>query len=230
MRIYPQMKTILILLFGGVSIYSLAQGNAYIGAFSYGSGRGYLHQNVVSYLDLADKTDVFEIRGEFKHMKDGFVMVEVEEYSGGSWGVNTVAVTNYPNSNELVSGHNFYCAAIRKGIFNDDGGLKLQCYEFFDLYAYRAAKAERAQKFAEQAKQQARIEAQAAKEHAKQVALKSNQDAAAKGDSIGLLRMGERYRDGDGVEKDLAKAKDYLQRAAYAGSPTAAEELKIISQ
>jgi len=224
------MKTILILLLAGVSIYSLAQDNARIGAFSYGSGGGYLHHNGVSYLNLPDKTDVYEIRGEFKHMKDGLVMVEVEEYSDGSWGVNTVAVTNYPDSNELVSGHNFYCAGFRKGIVNEDGGLKLQCYEFFDLYAYRAAKAKQAKKFAEEAIQQARIKALAAQEHAKQVALKSNQDAAAKGDSIGLLRMGERYRDGDGVEKDLAKAKDYLQRAADAGSPTAAEELKNLSQ
>jgi len=56
-------------------------------------------------------------------------------------------------------------------------------------------------------------------------ALKSNQDAAAKGDIFGQLRMGERYRDGDGVEKDLSKARDYLQKAADAGSPTAKDEL-----
>jgi TPR repeat protein len=56
-------------------------------------------------------------------------------------------------------------------------------------------------------------------------ALKVNQDAAAKGDMFGLLRMGERYRDGDGVEKDLGKAREYLQKAADAGSPTAKEEL-----
>jgi TPR repeat protein len=38
--------------------------------------------------------------------------------------------------------------------------------------------------------------------------------------------MGERYRDGDGVERDLAKARIYLRKAADAGSPAAAEELK----
>ena len=57
-------------------------------------------------------------------------------------------------------------------------------------------------------------------------ALKYNQDQADKGDPIGLLRMGERYRDGEGVEKDLAKARDYLTKATAAGSPTAADELK----
>jgi len=56
--------------------------------------------------------------------------------------------------------------------------------------------------------------------------LKINQDAADKGDAYGLLRMGERYRDGDGVDKDLTKARIYLTRAADAGSPTAADEVK----
>jgi len=57
-------------------------------------------------------------------------------------------------------------------------------------------------------------------------ALKLYQDLADKGDPIGLLRMGEAYRDGKGVPKDLAKARDYLTKAAAAGSPTAADELK----
>jgi TPR repeat protein len=38
--------------------------------------------------------------------------------------------------------------------------------------------------------------------------------------------MGQRYRDGDGVDKDLVKAKEYLTKAAAAGSPTASEEFK----
>ena len=57
-------------------------------------------------------------------------------------------------------------------------------------------------------------------------ALKYNEEQAEKGNPVGLLRMGERYRDGDGVPKDLAKARVYLQKAADAGSPSAAEELK----
>lgn len=62
----------------------------------------------------------------------------------------------------------------------------------------------------------------------KNKALQSNIESASKGDAYGLLRMGERYRDGDGVEKDLVKAKSYLEKAAEAGSPTAAEEVKNI--
>ena len=53
-----------------------------------------------------------------------------------------------------------------------------------------------------------------------------NQEQAEKGDSFGLLRMGERYRDGDGVPKDLNKARDYLNKAAVAGSSFAQDELK----
>ena len=55
--------------------------------------------------------------------------------------------------------------------------------------------------------------------------LRLNQDQAAKGEPYGLLRMGERYRDGDGVPKDLAKAREYLSKAAAAGEPSAADEL-----
>ena len=61
-------------------------------------------------------------------------------------------------------------------------------------------------------------------------ALRYNQGQAAKGDGYGLLRMAERYRDGDGVEKDLTKAKEYFNKAIAAGSPTAAEELKELNK
>lgn len=72
----------------------------------------------------------------------------------------------------------------------------------------------------------AKVKANAAKLAGEEKALAANQAAADKGDAYGLLRMGERYRDGEGVEKDPAKAKDYLTKAAAAGSPTAQDELK----
>jgi hypothetical protein len=59
--------------------------------------------------------------------------------------------------------------------------------------------------------------------------LKSNEDLAAQGDAYGLRRMGERYRDGDGVAKDFTKAKIYLQKASEAGSETASNELSTLS-
>jgi len=56
--------------------------------------------------------------------------------------------------------------------------------------------------------------------------LKYNQDLAAKGDAYVLFRMGERYRDGDWVNKDPSKAKEYFEKAAAAGNPEAATALK----
>lgn len=61
-------------------------------------------------------------------------------------------------------------------------------------------------------------------------ALKYNQKLAAQGDAYGLLRMGERYRDGDGVETNLTLAKIYLQRAINAGSIDASNELKALKK
>jgi hypothetical protein len=72
----------------------------------------------------------------------------------------------------------------------------------------------------------AKAKAASAKKAADEKALKYDEDLAAKGDAFGLLRMGERYRDGDGVTNNLALARDYLQRAAKAGDSTAADELK----
>src|SRR5580658_4355950 len=63
---------------------------------------------------------------------------------------------------------------------------------------------------------------------AKVNALKANEAEAATGDMYGLLRMGERYRDGDGVETNLDKARDYLSRAAAAGELTASNELAAL--
>ena len=56
-------------------------------------------------------------------------------------------------------------------------------------------------------------------------ALEENQQLADRGDAYGELRMGERYLTGDGMDKDISKARDYLQRAAEQGSQTAVEEL-----
>jgi hypothetical protein len=57
----------------------------------------------------------------------------------------------------------------------------------------------------------------------------SNQQSADKGEAYGLLRMGQRYRDGEGVAKDLLKARQYMNKAAEAGSPTAETELNKLS-
>lgn len=76
----------------------------------------------------------------------------------------------------------------------------------------------------------ANAKAAAGKKANAEKALKYNQKLADEGDPYGLLRMGERYRDGDGVPKDLAQARDYFTKAVAAGSPTAADELSQLGQ
>jgi hypothetical protein len=59
--------------------------------------------------------------------------------------------------------------------------------------------------------------------------LKSHQDLANKGDAYGELQMGLRYRDGDGVPRDLNKARDWLQKAAAQGVTEASNALTKLS-
>ncbi len=47
----------------------------------------------------------------------------------------------------------------------------------------------------------------------KAATLTVTRDRAEKGDAAASLRMAERYRDGDGVEKNLTKATDYFKKA-----------------
>jgi len=58
---------------------------------------------------------------------------------------------------------------------------------------------------------------------------KYNKDLADKGDSYAMFRVGQLYRDGLGVEKDLSKSKTYFQKALEAGSPEASKELKKLA-
>ena len=72
--------------------------------------------------------------------------------------------------------------------------------------------------------------AAAAKRAIQAKVVKWNQEQADKGDPTGLLRMGEFYRDGDSVPKDLDKAREYFTKASAAGSPDAADELSKLNQ
>jgi TPR repeat protein len=60
-------------------------------------------------------------------------------------------------------------------------------------------------------------------------ALAEDERLAGDNDAYGLLRMGERYLTGEGVEKIPAEAQSYLQQAADQGSPTAIQELKALA-
>jgi TPR repeat protein len=81
-----------------------------------------------------------------------------------------------------------------------------------------------AERAVQEASQKQALQATLAKAAVK--ALQENQQLADQGDVYGQLRMGERYLTGDGVEKDLVRARKYLQLAADQGSPSAADDLK----
>jgi TPR repeat protein len=152
-------------------------------------------------------------------------MLQVSRYQDGHFPEVLILITNFPGLDKLTSDQSIITYGRRTGITLDADGVKRELYEYFDLDAYRNKIRDQDESEA-RAKAESRREAiQATAEQAKIHALKVNQDAAAKGDMFGLLRMGERYRDGDGVEKNLGKAREYLQKAADAGSPTAKEEL-----
>jgi hypothetical protein len=76
----------------------------------------------------------------------------------------------------------------------------------------------------------AREHSEAQKNVAATGALKFEQSQADKGDSYWLFHLGERYRDGNGVPKDLDKARDYFERAKKAGNSNADDELKKLNQ
>jgi CubicO group peptidase (beta-lactamase class C family) len=60
-------------------------------------------------------------------------------------------------------------------------------------------------------------------------AVQYNQDLADKGDAWGQFRMGERYRDGDGVPKDKAKAKEFFAKSAAQGNKDASRSLEKLN-
>ena len=148
--------------------------------------------------------------------------------------VKWVVIYHYPEPKSLVTGQQITPICMKVGNYFTNG-LAFEAYDYGtvptqdDLRKLKAgtdARQKAAQNQFEEQLRAAAEKAAAAKKQTDAKVLKSNQELADKGDAYGLLRMGERYRDGDGVPKDLAKAKDYLTKAAAAGSPTADADLK----
>lgn len=166
---------------------------------------------------------------------DGIYHYETKTVDVGTKEVpgRNIVIRNYPANDGPAIGKKFHFYAMQVGTTNFNGqqlelwdlGTKPTDDDLRKLQAKNKEQQDAAQKLLAEQRQAAAERAAAVKKSADAKALKSNQDAAARGDSFGLMRMGERYRDGDGVEKDLIKARDYLQKAADAGSPTAKEEL-----
>jgi hypothetical protein len=184
------------------------------------------------------KANSYMTTDESKKYHDVTEMVDVgkEKVPG-----RKIIIQNYPVEENPAVGKTISFLAMQTGTSEYNGdrlelwdlGTTPTADDFRKLKAEADAQQKAAQKELDEQRRIAAEKADAAKKaiQDKKMAatakvLKINQDAADKGDMYGLLRMGERYRDGDGVTKDLTKARDYLTKAAVAGSPTAEADLK----
>jgi hypothetical protein len=192
--------------------------------------------------------DYRKIGGRIQYMRDASLFMQVQIVSTLHDGVlicclgfpdpddRRRAVKNYRG--EAITGRYPRILAKRTGTYRY-GTETLELYDCGTLLTPAeereiAANARTAQETAQAAAQDRAADARAAAAERARVnaerALKSDQDDAAKGDADGLARMGVRYRDGYGVEKDLAKAEEYLTKAANAGSLHAARVLADMKQ
>ena len=145
---------------------------------------------------------------------------------------------NYPENLSPTVGQTIQFTAMRVGT-SDYNGDTLELWDYGtkptqdELSRWRDEQAER-QRAAEtklaQQREAAAEKAAAAKQATQVKVLKWHMEQAEKGDSFGLFRMGEHYRDGDGVPRDLDKAREYFTKAAAAGSPAAADALSKLNQ
>ena len=219
--------------FGACTSSQSQTDNQRIGGFSYGSA-AYLSRDIFSPIETPDmrfrkfQTNILDtsrlttLHGEVERKLGDLTILISPEHQ-------RIGVSNLVG--DLAQGRKISFTAKRIGILQS-GQVPLELWDFGKVLT-----AEEKQQFAAgiaQEKQRQESAAQAAldkkKQAAAQAALKFNQDAAARGDAYGLLRMGERYRDGDGVEKDLAKSRSYLKRAVTAGSTTAQTALSALPQ
>jgi hypothetical protein len=145
---------------------------------------------------------------------------------------------NYPESLSLTVGQTIQFTAMRVGT-SDYNGDTLELWDYGtkptqdELRKRRDEEAERQKAAARELAEQRRAaagKAAASKKATHDKVLKWHSEQAEKGDSYGLFRMGEHYRDGDGVPKDLSKAREYFTKAVNAGSPAATDALSKLNQ
>ncbi len=161
---------------------------------------------------------------------DGTVLgYQAQHYIYGTVFDKYIALTNVAKIESIAADQHISVRGHRIGSFNAGDGIKLELYdcgspkpvEVAPPTPEELAKRAKAQEIAaEQARQKRQAEQQKAQESLAR-ALKLNQDSADKGEAYGLYRMGERYWKGEGVDKDAAKARDYLTQAAAAGNLSA---------
>lgn len=145
---------------------------------------------------------------------------------------------NYPKDLSPTVGQTIQFTAMRVGT-SDYNGDTLELWDYGtkptqeELRKRRDEEAERQKAVERRLAEQRRASAERvadAKQATQDKVLKWHLEQAEKGDSFGLFRMGEHYRDGDGVLRDLDKSREYFSKAAAAGSPSAADALSKLNQ
>jgi len=126
-------------------------------------------------------------------------------------------LTNYPGASNLVDGQEVKFVAKRIGSYKY-GDETIPAYDCGKPWTPPPPSTAEIKAAAE------KVAAKKAENAAK--ALKYNQELAAAGDVYGQVRMGERYRDGDGVPKDLRLSREWFSKAAAQGDKNAALELQ----
>jgi hypothetical protein len=130
----------------------------------------------------------------------------------------SIVIANYPAALSPADGQTISCRALEVGTF-DYGDSTLGLWDYGKPHVVMVLTTNIPPELKAEAKQAAIARAVA-----------HDQALADKGDPAGLDLMGDRYRDGDGVPKDLNKAREYFTKAAEAGMPGAAAELSNLNQ
>jgi hypothetical protein len=219
----------IILCLTAITISAQLSDNQRIGAFSIGGGGGGVARaprhspQLTPQIFTVNGEKYANLTGEVAHIKDNVLIfhdARWDEHGVAFWEI--VVITNYPSLDKLVDDQKLNVCAKPIGTLRLDES-QMEFYEYIDRAKIDAEQAAETQANVVRMAAIYKAEAAAAKLKADQqkqiaatIALKSNQDAAGKGDSFGLMRMGERYRDGEGVEKDSNKARSFLQKAFQA--------------
>jgi hypothetical protein len=132
-------------------------------------------------------------------------------------------VANYPYpvaENDQIT----MCVAKEAGIYTyntvSGGSASIHKFDYGSVTSRPVAPTPTAEEL-----QSAKAADQIKKMETKAKLLQSDKEMAEKGDSYHQRRMGERFRDGEGVEKNLTKAHTWLALAAGQGANEAAREL-----
>jgi predicted heme/steroid binding protein len=129
-----------------------------------------------------------------------------------------IFLRNYPSSLWPTTGKWIQGLAMQTGVFQRGN-------ETLEQWDYGVDYTPQPRKLTPEEVAAAKTEADRKKAVGDAAALRFYQEQAEKGDAYGQYRMGIRYLKGDGVPKDLAKARDYLSKAAAQGNKEAAAEL-----